>query len=101
MLDNIGGDIKKLLLASLGAAAMTAEKAKDITDELVKKGEITLEQGKTLNEELSRRLKREDAPAGEEAAPTADDVMKMLKKLSQEELLTLQARLDEVMNGDE
>ncbi|MBQ3378455.1 MAG: aspartyl beta-hydroxylase [Clostridia bacterium] len=101
MLDNIGGDVKKLLLASLGAAAMTAEKAKDITDELVKKGEITLEQGKTLNEELSRRLKRDSAPASDSDEPTADDVMKMLKKLSPEELLTLQGRLDEVLNGDE
>ncbi|MBR2743591.1 MAG: aspartyl beta-hydroxylase [Clostridia bacterium] len=99
MLDNIGGDIKKLLLASIGAAAMTAEKAMEITDELVKRGELTLEQSNTLNEALSRRLKRE--PAASADAPTAEDVMEMLKKLSPEELMELHGRIDEVINSDE
>ena len=32
---------KKLMLAGVGAAAFTAEKASDVVDTLVKKGELT------------------------------------------------------------
>ncbi len=56
-MSEIGGDLKKLLLAGLGAVATTAEKSRQIVDELVQKGEITLEQGKVLNEELKRNVK--------------------------------------------
>ena len=42
----LGEGIKKLLLAGIGTAAVTAEKSKEVLDELVKKGELTVEQGK-------------------------------------------------------
>ena len=45
----LGEGIKKLLLAGIGTAAVTAEKSKEVLDELVKKGELTVEQGKVLN----------------------------------------------------
>ena len=50
MLAELGSDLKKILLAGIGAVAVTAEKGEEIVKELVKKGEITLEQGKVLNE---------------------------------------------------
>ena len=36
---------------------MTAEKSKEVLDELVKKGELTVEQGKVLNQELKHNIK--------------------------------------------
>ena len=36
---------------------MTAEKSKDVLDEMVKRGELTVEQGKVLNKELKHNLK--------------------------------------------
>ena len=48
----INEDLKKVLLAGIGAVATTAEKAQEVVDTLIKKGEITVEQGKVLNEEL-------------------------------------------------
>lgn len=42
--------VKNVVLAGIGAAAVTTEKAKDVADELVKKGSLTVEQGKVLNE---------------------------------------------------
>lgn len=48
----LGEGIKKILLAGIGTAAVTAEKSKEVLDELVKKGELTVEQGKVLNQEL-------------------------------------------------
>lgn len=50
-------EMKKVLLAGIGAVATTAEKSKEMVDGFVKKGEITVEQGKILNEELMRNIK--------------------------------------------
>lgn len=54
-MDSFGENVKKLLLAGIGAVAVTAEKSKDLLDEMVEKGELTVEQGKVLNEELKDR----------------------------------------------
>ena len=59
MLGNLESDLKKVLLAGIGALATTVEKSKDIVDELVKKGEITVEQGKALNEELKHDIQEQ------------------------------------------
>ena len=52
----LGDELKKILLVGIGAMAVSAEKSKDILDELIKKGEVTVEQGKVLNEELKRKM---------------------------------------------
>jgi len=49
--------LKKIILAGIGAMATTAEKSKDILDEMVKRGELTVEQGKILNQELKHNIK--------------------------------------------
>ena len=54
-MEKISDSMKKILLAGIGAAATTAEKSKEILDDLVKKGELTVEQGKVLNEELKHK----------------------------------------------
>lgn len=57
-MDGLGENLKKVLLAGVGAVAVTAEKSKDLLDEMVKKGEITVEQGKVLNEELKHNIRQ-------------------------------------------
>ncbi|HIT05530.1 MAG TPA: phasin family protein [Candidatus Scybalocola faecipullorum] len=57
-MDSLGDSLKKVLLAGIGAVATTAEKSKDVLDDLVKKGELTVEQGKVLNEELKHNIKK-------------------------------------------
>lgn len=49
---DLGDTFKKVFLAGIGAAAETTQKAQDLLDEMVKKGELTVEQGKALNQEL-------------------------------------------------
>ena len=49
-------EVKKIFLLGIGAAATTAEKSKALVDELVKKGEITVEEGKTLNQERKHKM---------------------------------------------
>jgi polyhydroxyalkanoate synthesis regulator phasin len=52
---NIGDGFKNIFLAGIGALAYTGEKGKEMIDQLVEKGEITLDQGRELNEELQRK----------------------------------------------
>ena len=59
-MDKIGDGLKKFLLVGIGAAATTVEKSQQIVDELIKKGEITVEQGKELNKELQHNVKKTD-----------------------------------------
>ena len=53
---NLGEGLRKVMLAGVGALATTYEKGSEIVDDLVKKGEITVEQGKALNTELKRKV---------------------------------------------
>lgn len=55
---DFGEGLKKIFLAGVGAVATTAETAKELVDDLVSKGELTMEQGKVLNEELRRNAKQ-------------------------------------------
>lgn len=52
---NIGDGFKNIFLAGIGAMAYTGEKGKEIIDQLVEKGELTLDQGRELNEELQHK----------------------------------------------
>ena len=56
-MEKLGESLKKLLLIGIGTAAVTAEKSKEVLDDLVKKGELTVEQGKVLNKELKHNIK--------------------------------------------
>ena len=57
-MDKLSDNLKKIFLAGIGAVAVTAEKSKDLLDEMVEKGELTVEQGKVLNEELKHNVKK-------------------------------------------
>ena len=50
--------MKKAFLASVGAAATTAEVTKDILEKMIEKGERTVEHGKVLNQELKHNAKQ-------------------------------------------
>ena len=95
---DIGEDIRKILLVGIGAAAETAERSRDIVNELVKKGELTLEQGKILNEELKRnmedKVKEHVTVTVNKKAP--DDVKKAVENMNGEELEQLKAKIAEV-----
>ena len=50
----IGETLRDIMFAGIGAVAITAEKGKEVIDTLVEKGELTVDQGKQLNQELKR-----------------------------------------------
>ncbi|KAA8819091.1 hypothetical protein CSQ85_05770 [Bifidobacterium rousetti] len=53
---DLGDGLRKVVLAGIGALATGYEKGSAIVDDLVKKGELTVEQGKSLNTELKRKV---------------------------------------------
>ena len=53
---DFGDGLRKVFLAGVGALTTTVEKSQEIVDDLVKKGELTVEQGKALNAELKHKV---------------------------------------------
>ena len=87
-MDKLFGDgIKKFLLMGIGAAAMTVEKSQQVVDELVKKGELTVEQGKELNQELKRNVRKTIDEAAEAAEKKEAELEK--KEVSLEEKIAM------------
>lgn len=84
-------ELKKVLLAGVGAVALTAEKSKDVVDQLVKKGELTVEQGKILNEELKHTVKEKLKTPSH-----VEEISKDLEKLDMNDLAVIKAKIDEL-----
>ena len=111
MITNFGDNIKKVILIGIGAMASTAEKSKEIVDDLVRKGEITAQQGKTLNEELKHKIKenvetiKENVSSAiapekkEKKEEEINDVISKLDSMSADELAAVKAKLDEIEKG--
>ncbi len=74
---------KNLAMAGIGAVAIGYEKGQKIVDELIKRGEMTVEEGKVFNEELQRRLKKEPPKAADVDvdAMSPEERAALLKKL--------------------
>ena len=91
-MEQLGEGIRKLLLAGIGAAAVTKEKSEIILRELVKKGELTVEQGKVLNEELKHNIKdaiRENVTVN----VVTDDMLDAVDDMDDEQLAALTERI--------
>lgn len=84
---DIMGGLNKAFLATVGAVAITAEKSQQAVEDLVKKGELTVQQGKSLNQELSRKVK-------EAAQETTDGALRtFLEALSDEDRAAYAAKV--------
>lgn len=84
---DIMGGLNKAFLATVGAVAITAEKSQQAVEDLVKKGELTVQQGTSLNQELSRKAK-------EAAQETTDGALRaFLEALSDEDRAAYAAKV--------
>ena len=94
-MEGLGENVKKLLLAGVGAAATTVEKSKEILDDLVEKGELTVEQGKAMNEELKHNIKKtvEEKVKNTEKADPVEELDELLEKMTPEQIEALKERL--------
>lgn len=93
-MEKFSDNIKKVILAGIGAVAVTAEKSKDLLDEMVEKGELTVEQGKVLNEELKHNIKKTVKEKVNPAkSATAEDLSELLDKMTPEEIAALKEQI--------
>ena len=98
----LGEGIKKILLAGIGTAAVTAEKSKEVLDELVKKGELTVEQGKVLNQELKHNIKESvKKNVNVTLKPSNPDELKeVLGKMTPDQLAALKEQISKMQAKD-
>lgn len=95
-------DLKKMLLAGVGAVATTYEKASEVVDELVQKGKITVDEGKELSEELRRNFTSKASEKINELKPlnkeSLENVLSELGYVKKEELDKLRVRIEFLEN---
>ena len=94
-MEKLGESLKKLLLIGIGTAAVTAEKSKEVLDDLVKKGELTVEQGKVLNKELKHNIKetlKENVNVSVKAS-TPEELQTLLEKMTPEQIEQLKQQI--------
>lgn len=87
----LGEGIKKFFLIGIGAAATSVEKSGEILGDLVKKGELTVEQGKALNQELKHNAEEKRKKA--EAEKKEKNFSDLVSGLSAEDLEKLKAQI--------
>lgn len=104
-MDQITSGLRKLILAGIGAAAIAKEKGGEVLDALSKRGEVTVEQGRVLNEELKRNLKenvRENVETVKQSVKDnvrvhviypEDDLMYAVDGMDEEQLAALKERI--------
>lgn len=97
-MDGLGENIKKVILAGIGAVAVTAEKSASLLEEMVKKGELTVEQGKALNEELKHNIKTKVKENVNVSVKTSspEELDELLEKMTPEQRDLLKARISEM-----
>ena len=97
MPENEVNSLEKVILAGIDAITKTAENAGDLLDELIKKGALTVEQGKTINEELKHEIK--ESVNGAVRAVQSSAVSKFVEnmdKFSPEDIAKIRVKVDEL-----
>ena len=96
-MSSITEDVKKVVLAGVGAAAMTVEKAQEVVGECIKKGEAVVSEGKAANEELKHKIKSKVKGSDKKAdeAESEEDIVDVeAEDVTEEERNDVQKELD-------
>lgn len=91
VMDTLVEGVRRFVLAGIGAAAFSYEKASETIEQLVKKGELTVEQGKALNEELKHNVK--EAIKENVTVNVVKTEEKPVENMTKDELDALKARI--------
>lgn len=94
MMERIERKMKNLLLASIGAAAVTREQSEDLVHALVEKGEEVIDRSGIRNECL--RYNDEASKAGNDRQVDADAWLEQLCQMSPEQLQVLRDAISAV-----
>lgn len=101
-MERLTDGLKKILLAGIGTVAVTAEKSKEVLDEMVKRGELTVEQGKVLNQELKHNIKDTvKKNVNVSVKPQSpEELEELLDKMTPEQIQALKSKLVQMDEAD-
>ena len=89
-MDTSNNPLQQIFLAGVGALAIGAEKSQEVLNDLVAKGQITVDQGKDIAQNLSNQTK-------DDVAKVRDDIISAhLKTMTKEERDAFAARVVEM-----
>ena len=89
-MDTSNNPLQQIFLAGVGALAIGAEKSQEVLNDLVAKGQITVDQGKDIAQNLSSQTK-------DDVAKVRDDIIAAhLKTMTKEERDEFAARVAEM-----
>lgn len=98
-MERLTDGLKKILLAGIGTVAVTAEKSKEVLDEMVKRGELTVEQGKVLNQELKHNIK-DTVKKNVNVSVKPQSPEELLDKMTPEQIQALKSKLAQMDKAD-
>jgi polyhydroxyalkanoate synthesis regulator phasin len=88
--------VRKVLLASVGAVALTVEAIEDLVEKLVERGELTEEEGRKLINDVWSKRKKDAKKAEEEVNKRVDELMARFDIPTKAEFEDLSAQISEV-----
>ncbi|SHI05377.1 phasin family protein [Clostridium grantii] len=95
-------EFKNIILAGIGSAAYTYEKANSLVDDLITKGRLTLEEGKELTEKLKRNFNSKENKEPQKTIPlTKESLLEVLNELNfatKSDLINMDTRLSKLEN---
>ena len=97
----INEDIRKVMMAGLGALSVLAEKTQETVESLAQKGEEALDHGQVLNERLRHKIRQAIRDEKPDAQPGKDDILNALDQLSPGELKEIKEKIKSLKHDGE
>lgn len=85
--------LEKVFLLGVGAASLTKEKVTELVDELIKRGQLTQEQGNQLMDIAAVRAREETASVKESVSEAYQDTLKALGIAANDHVEELERRI--------
>jgi len=91
--------MKNILLAGIGAVYHTYELAAKALDEMVRKGQLTVDQAKELNAELKKKTHGKSTDENNIDTDVLKGILKDLNLATKDDIEELKVRLDKLENN--
>ncbi|HEV2902729.1 MAG TPA: hypothetical protein VGW30_05655 [Gaiellaceae bacterium] len=85
--------LERIALAAVGAAALTAERADALADELSDRGMVRRDEARALIDEVSARWRGDATRLGEKAGTTLDRLFRELGLITKDDVEELELRI--------
>lgn len=86
--------LRKVMLFGLGAAAMTQDKIQQMIDDMVSRGDMTVDEGRKLFDEVTSRVEEQGRTMNERIRNQVRDMLKDMGIADRTQIAMLEARID-------